>query len=681
MTEVLPEWEVKRKRREIRTSASQFETFELCRRKWWLNKVRKLDQPKTKSLGFGTVLHAVVERWMNASDTGYDSKGNPVDLYPQGWHHAMDDTTQLPEYTCTPAEQDIIKKLIETAIEQGVLERLPGRQIEREFRRTILQIPCPDCGGGGTKMIHRPDVGAKTFVADGKCETCNGDGKGTTITILGYIDVELPDGIQDHKTTSNMRYAKSANKLRINTQILIYAKQHLLHMEERGEPLPPKLTVRHNVFCKKPDALKVRKTYVDVTIDEINKKWQDVLTMSVDMDALRRGTNRWDEISPPVNMTTACNAYGGCPYMSICTGAESMNMYEKRLASNGISSNTSKGKIKPFEAQVTPLAQTKGSTMDFNAALAQKAAMQEVAAGGAPAAAPAINPAVPAAAVPVATPVAVAAPAAAEVPAPAPVVAVAAAVPAPSNGAPPWADPNCKACKAGGFNTKGIPCRICDMSATARGVPQSSAFLLTADGQGNIYWQNNENDQHSGLSPLPVQTAPVAAQVATDPVPAPAPVVEAAPAPAPVVETPAVEAAPVAAPAAAAAPAAEAAPAAAAAPDKGTVKSAGRPKKGFILCINCSPVKGQLRSGSGRSVIQLSEVMHAYGAQMAATAGAASFYALDAFARRDALAAAAEAISEEFGTDMVVGYTDSPDMKAFIGAMRPLAGMEIVGGV
>ena len=94
--------------------------------------------------------------------------------------------------------------------------------------------------------------------------------------------------------------------------------------------------------------------------------------------------------------------------------------------------------------------------------------------------------------------------------------------------------------------------------------------------------------------------------------------------------------------------------------------------------VNCSVAKGAGRSGSGRNVIFLSEVMANYGAKMAETNGADSFFALDAFSRRDALCAAAPAIAEEFGTDMVVANSDSPDMRAFIDAIRPLAGMEIV---
>lgn len=684
MSEVLIDWKEKRKRRVINTSASQFETYNLCRRKWWLDKVRKLYIPSSTAQGFGTVLHAVVERWMLADDLGRDADGKPVELYPQGWHNALDKYSGLVDYSCTAAEQDIIKKLVTIAIEEGVLERLPGRLIERDFTRSILSIKCPTCGGTGTKMIHRPDIGKKTYVSDGKCETCKGDKKGTTIMITGFIDVELPDQIQDHKSTKNMKWAKSPAKLRENIQMLIYAKMHLIDLEERGQPLPPSITLRHNVFCKDPKKPKVRKTFIEVSLEEINKHWDQILQAALDMDALRRTSNDWTDIPDPVNLSVACNAYGGCPFLSICSGQESMGMYEKRLASKYASGHNGKDKpkglVQPFETKDTSTSE-RGSTMTtFQSRLAAKKA-EQAAAGGTPAPAPAINPAAPA---PVAAPVTVmaspavaeapqAAPAPAPVPAPAP-APVAAAVPSPApapapaaaSTAPPWADPACTACRGIGFNTKGTPCRICDLSASQAGRIPSTNFLLTADGQGNIYWQNQADDQHAGTSPLPIQSPPAQAEVRTDPV-------AEAPAPAP---TPAPAPDPASTPAAAPAPAP--APAAAPAPDTRDTKSAGRPKKSFILLVNCTVGKGAGRSGSGRGVIHLSEVMQSYGEKMATASGAESFYALDAFARRDALAAAAPEIAASFSTDIVVANTDSPDMRAFIDAIRPLAGMEIV---
>ena len=115
-----PEWKAKRKRRVLNTSASQFETFKMCRRKWWLDKIRKLFVPSSTSQGFGTVLHACVESWMLANDLGYDSKGQAVDMYPQGWQNAINKYTGTIDYTCTPAEQGVIKNLIAVAIEEGV---------------------------------------------------------------------------------------------------------------------------------------------------------------------------------------------------------------------------------------------------------------------------------------------------------------------------------------------------------------------------------------------------------------------------------------------------------------------------------------------------------------------------------------------------------------------------------
>lgn len=61
---------------------------------------------------------------------------------------------------------------------------------------------------------------------------------------------------------------------------------------------------------------------------------------------------------------------------------------------------------------------------------------------------------------------------------------------------------------------------------------------------------------------------------------------------------------------------------------------------------------------------------------------AASFYDLDAFARRDALSAYAPKLAEEFAADIVVASmvgTGQSDLKVLLEAIRPFAGMEVIG--
>ena len=313
-------WDEARKVRLLQLSASQIETYRDCHRKWWLDKVRKLPTRSSHSQVFGTVVHSVIERFLLADDLGRDTAtGLPVNLYPTDWHVAKDrwgkkceakdcgprcgachGTGLLCEGAISPMEQDDVKRLIASAIENGVLERLPGRRVEAGFTRTILKHDCPACAG-----VEAPFEG-------GKCLKCKGDGKGTTVTLTGFVDVLFRDQVQDHKTTSAMRWAKSPAALQKNTQMLIYAYEALEQAKARGEPLPATIILRHNVYCAKEN--KVRKTETSVSREAVETHWSQVLRDCAHMVELRDIADTWHDIKEPDNPATVCNAYGGCPF-------------------------------------------------------------------------------------------------------------------------------------------------------------------------------------------------------------------------------------------------------------------------------------------------------------------------------------------------------------------------------
>src|SRR5690606_14628198 len=135
-----PDWKELRKRLDIITSPTQHETFDLCNRKWWLGNVRKLKTPAIRGHVFGSVLHAVAERYLRADDLGRDpATGLPVDLYPEGWHRSYNKYTGELEGELTPDEQDRLRRMVAEAIQAGVLERQPNRRVEREFRKQVLE--------------------------------------------------------------------------------------------------------------------------------------------------------------------------------------------------------------------------------------------------------------------------------------------------------------------------------------------------------------------------------------------------------------------------------------------------------------------------------------------------------------------------------------------------------------
>jgi hypothetical protein len=592
----MTDWKTKREKKLLVISATQLDTFlTLCKRKWWLNHVRGLPEPSTGSQVFGTVLHAVCERFYLADALGRGPDGKEIELYPAGWHVAPPKYGNPSEGEVGLSEQDQIKSLVAAAISSGVLQRRPDLIPEYEFRRQFI----------------------------------NREVDGCRVDLMGVIDVLLPDGIEDHKTTKNMRYAKSPEALRKNIQMIVYAAEVLCVRSELGLPEIERITLRHNVFCKNPDKPEVRKTEAAITVKEVKAHSAEMLQAAKEMISLRKTANAWHECPQPIDIH-ACNAYGGCAYQRICCGEESEENYEKRLASqtvNRYSPNVGTDSNHPSTGKET------GMTT-FAELLAKKKAQN---AGQAPAAAPAPPP-----------PAQEPAPAVAA-PAPAP---VAAAVPAADGTTPPpWAIPSCGACKGLGFNTQGNPCRICDIKSKASGMA-SENFVMEGDGSGNVIWSHKTNPELVGISPKGAVAPP--APKTTERTTKPAAEAPAAPAavPAPV-------------------------------PTEEPVKGPGRPKKGFILCINCTPCSGEGRPGSGRGIHRLDKYLLEAQAKLAADGKVGSFFELDAFKRRDALASMVPVMADEFGADIVVatGYRAGTEMAILVDGLRPLAGREIIAAL
>lgn len=696
------DWKKSRSLRVLQTSPSQHEVFALCKRKWWLGSVRKLPRPVTTSQAFGTVLHSVCERFLTADDMGRDPKtGKPVDLYPDGWHKAINRYGQS-EGEVTLKEQGLIKALVQAAIESGILERVEGRRIEGDFRLKLAEIKCTACSGSGRKHPDNPVSPA--------CPECKGEGNRIEIFTAGFIDLMVPEGIQDHKTTSSPRWIKSAdpkspNYLGKNIQMVVYAMQFLRQYRERTGKMPDRVLMRHNAYVKDFEAPIVRKVEVWETPENIMSRYAEIAEQGIGMAQLRSVADSWSDLPEPASRAKACNAYGGCEFLSICSGRESEKQYEIRMNRH--------------VAGLDPSGDSPMSVKDLLAKI-QRSNQGGTATAPAPAAANPLNPPPPAAAPEPPKPTAtaalgalsklagVSAAAKAAPAAPAPVVpspiankpsAPAPAVPSASDAettAPPWAWCDCTACQGLGFNSKGIPCRICDTVARRDKRPASSDFDIQALGDGTVAWVLRSDDSVSGVSPLP----------STGDAPAPPPPVKAQERQMPpeqpqdgqddVLEGETDDEgaeAPDAAQAtqqpqkrgrgrprkdgSAPAPTQAAAPA----PDKGLATDLtpgpGRPARAFSLCVNCFPIK------TSDKIVRLEDVLHLLGQQMAKEAGVESFYDLDAFRRRDALAKAGASVAEILNTQydypMVVAWcgTGQGDLRSLLDAISPHAGLVI----
>jgi hypothetical protein len=94
------------------------------------------------------------------------------------------------------------------------------------------------------------------------------------------------------------------------------------------------------------------------------------------------------------------------------------------------------------------------------------------------------------------------------------------------------------------------------------------------------------------------------------------------------------------------------------------VNKKGRPKLGLVLRLGCSVVKGPQRK-----MLTIQDVLAMVGSQLAEAKGAENYYLLNAFERRDLIAANVEGIAEELGSVVVVGSACCPDTRALYSAL------------
>lgn len=614
-------------------SASQVETWDACHRKWWFSKVARLPELDKGFQIYGNVIHAVADRFFSADDLGYDrATGKPVDLYPAGWEVSHDRTDKAKILgTVTPQEQAQIKLLVRKAIDEGIWVRMPDRESEASFFRPVID----------------------------------------RVAIIGYIDLMLPTETHDHKSTKNMSYAKSAKDLETNTQLLIYAKEVLARGDEKGMTIE-NVTVRHNTFSKDPKNPVVRSVRADIPRAKILEHWESVKLKADDMRKLKKANiSHWSAVPRPKD-DDSCKAYGGCAFLSICGKTETPEKYRARIELAS----------KAQQAGATTLTQGKNNMGIFDK-LKQTATATATAA-------PAAAPKAPA---PPSMPKAEDRPK--FEPAPPAKEEIENKGLHPDQTKAPWAREGCKGCRGMGITKQGTACRVCDTLNKKDGKPTSASWTLTTGEDGRISWTDAKGATGSTPAVLPAKAvdkttaehAP-AKVAATEPAKTAAPEAAQAPAGGALAKRrpgrPRKDATqPAAAPAAEQAPEPtpeeiqEVAPEAAVAAIETAANEPGKPGRrpqGFTLLIGCLPERTKTTG-----VIGLDQEFERFGTELAVEMGAESYYALDAYKRRDWMAMRAKQIAETFGSKTVTAVGESPDFKEFVAAIKPHASYVIVG--
>jgi hypothetical protein len=612
-------------------SASQIETFdEGCNRFWWFQRILKLSEPPAAHFTFGTVTHAVNERYLSADKNqrvpeGITDKrhplfgqkaGRPVNLYPPGWDTATERDGSAA--TVTKTEARLIQKLVAESIENGVLRWREGTQVERKLLAEII--------------------------------------KG--VQLIGYVDAYKPPTdvqplplIEDHKTygKGSLRFLKredpkSPNYLGKNQQLLTYC-----YAISQLDGWCGDMTVRHNQYPKFPDKAV---TAVDATIPYavIVKHGEYLRDVAERMERTRK-IKDWGDVPGPKDTGKCARWYGKpCAFSDICGRAETPDAYKARL--ERLKSGSPAARLNLPLATPKKRKSNKETNMSiFDRAKRQKLARSDnkakagTAKAKAAVAVPAVNGAEPA-----------------------PEVVV--------QGGAPWANPNCKACKGRGLTSRGTACPICDNTAKKGGRPTSMAYVVETDDEGlGIAAAREENVTDLVDAGMPLEWVEEA-QATTGPVSTPA---TSKPVEAPVVaEEPE-------APEAASKPSPE--PARPKAPRKRRTKAqagadtepaqapakrtAGRPRVGLTIMLGSMYLRGM---ASSREVLSSSEVLARFGAELASDMGADSYWLLDTWKRRERLAEKADYIVSSLAGAVIIhpGELGNDDIGTL---MRSLTGV------
>lgn len=234
-------------------SASQVETFRDCRRKWFFKSVAKLPVKKNKYAEAGDIVHEMAEDYL--------SKGIVPDINDK-----------------RPAG--------ETGFTYGELAKV--------FVAGVRHLPRPGTARVEQKFeLYVPGLGI----------------------VIGFIDFEYTDDNGkprngDHKTTSNLAYAKTEEDLQTDPQSVIYA----VHTMEKHnvDEMVNVWVYYHRAKAKKP---KTKKVEAIMRLSEVDKQWQTVLTDLHEMKRLRDTGAKAEDVEYNVR---ACDMYGGCPFRTQC---------------------------------------------------------------------------------------------------------------------------------------------------------------------------------------------------------------------------------------------------------------------------------------------------------------------------------------------------------------------------
>lgn len=244
----------------IHVSPSQLATYRLCPRKWAFSRLDGLRPPASGAQEFGSLCHARVERWLKTGEM--------------------------------PGDDDIGKTVLQ-AIKKGHLPT-PGPHlfIEHKFSMPIEGVEDAEFHGY-IDCVEPPAEISRGGVSEGW----------------------TPPLLIDHKFTSDLRWAKTPEELKSDPQALVYgawARRKFSADEVTARWVYGAATGKERP--RKPSGTKA----VEITTsrEQAAREWERLVADARRIVELVRIGGRANDVEP---VTSACNAFGGCPFRSNCS--------------------------------------------------------------------------------------------------------------------------------------------------------------------------------------------------------------------------------------------------------------------------------------------------------------------------------------------------------------------------
>lgn len=303
-----------------------------CKRKYFLQYIGKLPELRKSSFTIGSVVHACLERFLlcpqdtvphpkYVPDQPVDERGmfapgsvlfgqtpgSKVELFPVGWQKVKERDGSWAEIH-TSEEEWICRDLVQKAIAQGIITRLPDGRVERKFWLRVLSNDELRAAGVDTT------------------------GEVWITSLIDYSSVELRI-LEDHKTSRSAKYLLSAKDLQKDFQVLLYSYVMFGWIDEKsGGPVHQQLRVSHNQLVKNDKDKtppEVRKTSTYISRAQAVAYFNDLRSRALEMMQLHVAKLEVGEYSRLPQNLDHCGAYGGCQYNMLCLGLQTPESYKQ----------------------------------------------------------------------------------------------------------------------------------------------------------------------------------------------------------------------------------------------------------------------------------------------------------------------------------------------------------------